>query len=182
MTGFRGGGPIKPSLQIYVVRCAGSIMSFMGTSFYIAHYCGSCGVLYLIFMVEVIRWRLCSWLDIGVLGGSKDAQILWQCAVLGTLWCIWIERNTRFFRDQVLTFSCLWERISFYTSFSASILGVLKGVSITDLSRDWRRFFIGFYRFPFLLSLVVVFPFRFYSVLIGDGCLLVFFKYFLFLI
>lgn len=44
-------------------------------------------------------------------GRSRDASLLWNCSIFGLLWDIWIERNSRIFKNRELSLSFLWEKI-----------------------------------------------------------------------
>lgn len=46
-------------------------------------------------------------------GRSRDASLLWNCAVFGLLWDIWIQRNSQsqIFKNRELSLSFLWEKI-----------------------------------------------------------------------
>ena len=33
-------------------------------------------------------------------GKRKEAKSLWQCAIYATVWCIWLEHNSRTFNDR----------------------------------------------------------------------------------
>ena len=71
-------------------------------------------------------------------GRRKDQKALWYCAVLAILWCLWLERNDRIFKNKFLPPHLLWDRITFLSSLWVSSNGLFSGVSLSDIQRDWK--------------------------------------------
>lgn len=71
-------------------------------------------------------------------GRSRDASLLWNCAVFSLFWNIWIERNSRIFKNRELSLSLLWEKITVQSSLWARSFGAFPGLSLGDLDRDWK--------------------------------------------
>ena len=50
---------------------------------------------------------------------------------------MWLERNTRIFKDKARTLEVLWDTIYFLTSFWASCTTTFKSIPINVVQLDW---------------------------------------------
>lgn len=65
-------------------------------------------------------------------------KVLWKCAFYFILWGNWNEHNIRLFRQNYLSFKLSNNRVIFLASLWASAIGTFRGISITNLCRDWK--------------------------------------------
>lgn len=85
-------------------------------------------------------------------GRDKDASQLWQCGVFAVLLCIWIERNSRIFKEQFLSWSILWNSAVYLASFWALVNGAFRGMPISEIQPDWiALLLLGSFGFYFLV-------------------------------
>ncbi|KAK9287462.1 hypothetical protein L1049_015883 [Liquidambar formosana] len=72
-------------------------------------------------------------------GQSKRAKVLWSSVVLAIFWVIWIERNSRIFRDLVEEMDGIWDRVCFLASLWASVDKSFEGIPLSLIIRNWRE-------------------------------------------
>ena len=70
-------------------------------------------------------------------GRRKETKFLWQCAIFATLWCILLERNSCIFKEDSLAQQLIWDKIRCLASIWCKTHGLFKGISLTDMLRDW---------------------------------------------
>lgn len=67
----------------------------------------------------------------------KEHRILWKAAVFATVWCLWMERNARVFKQRFLSPLLLWDRIRYVATLWVIANGCFKGIPLLDAHRDW---------------------------------------------
>ncbi|KAK9266438.1 hypothetical protein L1049_007440 [Liquidambar formosana] len=70
---------------------------------------------------------------------SKRAKVLWNSVVLAIFWAIWIERNSRIFRDLVEEMDGVWDRVCFLASLWALVDKSFEGIPLFFIIRNWRE-------------------------------------------
>ena len=71
-------------------------------------------------------------------GGGKEAKSLWQCAIYATIWCIWLECNSRTFNDRFSDELVLWDRVRHLASIWCIAYDLFRGISLSNMLKDWK--------------------------------------------
>lgn len=64
-------------------------------------------------------WRDFLCIDWGLRGRKKKAKLLWMWCCMAAAWNIWLEHNTRIFKDRTSDASEIWSKIKFTPSIWA---------------------------------------------------------------
>lgn len=72
-----------------------------------------------------------------VISGSSFRRRLWSTTIPSIIWSLWLERNKRIFRRKKSSFMHLLDIIKLRTAWWIVESEKFKGVSISDVCRDW---------------------------------------------
>ena len=86
-------------------------------------------------------------------GRRKEAKSLWHCAIYAIVWSIWLEFNSCTFNDRFLDKHVLWDRVRHLASSWCKAHNLFRGISLSDMLRDWKLCFIDIFLFCLFLLL-----------------------------
>ena len=76
-------------------------------------------------------------LDRGLWGNGSLRKKLWNVAVIGLCWTLWLESNNRIFDNIEGTIDSVWERVKFGVALWVFNTNEFNGLLFSSLVRSW---------------------------------------------
>ncbi|KAL4179479.1 hypothetical protein AMTRI_Chr13g87770 [Amborella trichopoda] len=67
----------------------------------------------------------------------KAGRILWKATLAATIWLVWMERNSRFFRGTELSIPAIFQKVTILVTFWASNMKFLAGIPRSFFLSQW---------------------------------------------